>query len=102
MFKISLTEYFIIGIITVISGLIINYIVSKFGIEDSKDNNVFALNKNHWWFWVGLFLIGISIHFIISYIDIKNWQCEKICVNDACKILCIIPINGITDLLVTK
>lgn len=102
MFKISLTECLVIGLITVVSGLIINFIVSKFGNEDSKENNFFAINKEFWWFWLMLFLIGISIHLIISYADIKNWQCEKICTDDVCKIICIIPINGLTDLLVTK
>ena len=102
MFKISLSECFVIGLVTVVSGLIINCIVAKFGNEDSKENNIFALNKGFWWFWLLLFLVGVSIHILISCADIKNWQCEKICADDICKIICIIPINGITDLLVTK
>jgi hypothetical protein len=102
MFKISLTECLIIGIVTVICGFFIQHIVTSYGEEDSKDNNFFCRNKGKIWFYTLLFIIGVSIHVFITYIDIANWECEKVCVDNMCKIICIIPINNITNMLVTK
>jgi len=102
MFKVSLTECIIIGLVTIVCGFIIQYIVTTYGEEDVKDNNIFCRNKNKIWFYLTLFIIGILLHMLISYIDINNWQCEKICKADICNIVCTIPINNITNMLLTK
>ena len=102
MFKISITECIIIGIITLLCGILIQYIVSNYGEDDVKDNNIFCRNNKKIWFYAMLFIIGVFIHLFISYIDIHSWECEKVCVEDLCKIVCIIPINHVTNMLVTK
>ena len=102
MFKISITECVIIGIVAMLCGFLIQYVVSIYGEDDIKDNNFFCQNKKKLWFYLMLFVIGILIHIFITYIDIKNWECEKVCVNNMCKIICIIPINHVTNMLVYK
>lgn len=102
MFKISLTECLIIGLITITCGIIIQYIVATWAEDDIKENNIFCLNKGKLWFWLTLFLIGVGIHLFVTTLDLSSWECQKVCVNDLCKIVCIIPINGLTNLLITR
>lgn len=102
MIKISLTECLVIGFVTVISGVIIQKIVSKFAEEDVASNNLFCNNKYNVSFWLLLFAIGVFIHLIVLYVDVNSWECQKVCTEDVCKIICMIPVNGITELLVTK
>ena len=102
MFKISISECVIIGIITVISGLIIQYIIKNFAEDDIKINNIFVKNKKNIIFWISLFIIGITIHIIITSLDLNSWDCNKVCTNGLCKIVCVIPFNGMTELLLTK
>ena len=102
MFKISISECLIIGIITIISGLIIQYIIKTYAEDDIKINNIFHKNKRNFIFWISLFVIGIAIHIMISTLDVKSWDCNKVCMNGLCKIVCVIPFNGMTELLLTK
>jgi len=102
MIKISLTESFIIGIITIICGLIIQKITDLFGNDIIKEENVFNKYKNYNMFYLFLFIIGILIHIFIQYAEFNEWYCEKKCINDACEILCHLPINAITKLIITK
>jgi hypothetical protein len=102
MIKISIIETLIIGIITIICGLIIEIIIKYYGNENIKHENIFSKNKNNIYFYLLLFLIGISIHIFIKYIEFNKWFCNKVCNNNKCVIICTLPINEFTKLLITK
>lgn len=102
MFRLSLSECLVIGLITIICGLIIQLSIYYLAEEEIKENNIFNKMGKHLWFYILLFLIGVSIHIFISYIDLKNWSCEKVCNKDICNIICTIPINNITSMLLIK
>lgn len=102
MFKLSISECLAIGIITIICGLVIQIVISTCGEEEIKENNLFTRLGKKKWFYIFLFLIGISVHVFVSYLDFKNWSCEKQCVGDICNIICSIPINNLTQLLLIK
>jgi hypothetical protein len=102
MFKISIIETIIIGLVTIICGLFIQIIIDTFGEEEIKENNIFSKNKKSIIFYIILFIIGISIHFLMKYAEVNKWYCEKSCVYDKCEILCHLPINDITNLIITK
>jgi hypothetical protein len=102
MIKISLIETLFIGFITMICGLIIHYIVNNYGNENIKNENIFSKNINNIYFYIILFIIGISIHFFIKYIEFNKWYCKQVCSNDNCVILCTLPINDFTKILITK
>lgn len=101
MFTISLKESVTIGIITALCAIFIQVIVKTFGEEDVQKNNLFYKHKNSCKFYISLFVIGILLHVFIKYIEFDEWYCEKICTNDVCKVLCTLPLNGFTNLLIT-
>jgi len=102
MFRLSITECITIGLITIVCSMIAQVIIINIGEEEIKYNNIFTKFGNNFWFYLLLFIIGMSIHIFISYLDLKNWSCEKQCVNDICNIVCKIPINNLTSLLLVK
>lgn len=102
MFRLSISECLIIGSITILCGFIIQVLISILGEEEIKENNIFSKFGKHLWFYILLFIIGMSIHIFISYLDLKNWSCEKQCIGDICNIICTIPVNGLTQLLLVK
>jgi len=102
MIKISLFESLIIGIITIFCGLFIEKIVNIFGSDEIKETNFFYRYKKSILFYVLLFIIGISIHIFIKYAQINDWYCKKVCDKENCQIMCTLPINGFTQLLITK
>ena len=102
MFRLSITECIFIGIITIVCSMISHIIIANIGEEEIKYNNIFTKFGHYYWFYVLLFLFGIGIHIFISYLDMKNWSCKKQCIDDVCNIICTIPINDLTNLLLVK
>lgn len=102
MFQISILESIIIGIITMICGIIIHIVVNLYGNENIQNNNIFSRNKQNYKFYFLLFIIGILIHFVVKYSEFNQWHCEKICTSEKCEILCKLPINNITELFITR
>jgi hypothetical protein len=102
MLRISLREMLIIGIITIMCGFIIHKIIYKYGSDEIKQTNIFYINRKNWLFYISLFLIGISIHAFIKYAEVQEWYCEKKCIDGVCEVLCHLPINGFTELIITK
>lgn len=102
MFTLSLSESLIIGIITTIAGWIIHKLVYSYGCDEIKESNVFYSNRKNIVFYLGLFVIGVGIHTLVKYAEVNEWYCEKKCVGDVCEVLCHLPINGVTELFITK
>jgi len=102
MLTISLRESIIIGIITISCGFIIHKIIYKYGVDEIKETNIFYKNRKNLLFYIILFIIGILIHIFVKYAEINEWYCEKKCVNDVCEVLCHLPINGFTKLMITR
>lgn len=69
-----LIEAVVVGIITVVVGYIIIWILSYFN-KDAKDINK-EWNKNHI-MELSLFLIGVSIHLLCEASGINSWYCEN-------------------------
>ena len=69
-----LIEAVIVGIITVVVGYIVTWIVSNFN-KDAKDINK-EWNKNHIMELV-LFLTGVCIHLLCEVSGINSWYCEN-------------------------
>lgn len=101
MLSISIKETITIGIITSLMGFIIEYILEKYGHEDIKTNNFFYKNKKNILFYTSLFMIGIAIHLFVKYAQIQSWYCSEQCTDGVCNIVCTIPINSFTKLLIT-
>ena len=68
-----LIEAAVVGIITVVVGYIVIWILSNFN-KDAKDINK-EWNKNHIMELV-LFLTGICIHLLCEVSGINSWYCE--------------------------
>ena len=102
MIKISLKESLIIGIITIFCTLVIQKCIDLFGEDEIKDSNIFTNNRTSIFFYIMVFLIGIIIHIIVKYAKVNEWYCHKQCVDNVCEILCHLPINGITSLIITE
>ena len=102
MLQISLREMLVIGIITIICGFIIHKIIYRYGSDEIKQNNVFYIHRKNWLFYISLFIIGIAIHIFIKYAEMSEWYCEKKCVGDVCEVLCHLPVNGFTNLIITN
>ena len=69
-----LIEAVVVGIITVVVGYIIIWILSYFN-KDAKDINK-EWNKNHIMELV-LFLTGVCIHLLCEVSGINSWYCEN-------------------------
>ena len=69
-----LIEAVVVGIITVVVGYIVIWILSNFN-KDAKDINK-EWNKNHIMELV-LFLTGICIHLLCEVSGINSWYCEN-------------------------
>lgn len=102
MFTISLSESLIIGVITLIAGWIIHKLIYSYGCDEIKETNIFYTNRKNIIFYLGLFIIGVGIHALVKYAEVNEWYCEKKCIGDVCEVLCHLPINGVTELFVTK
>lgn len=98
MFKISLTESIIIGIFTVLMIYIIDYLINFF-TDNNREN--FFHNRTFLIFLL-FFVFGIIIHVLLTYIEFSAWECRKVCDETSCKILCSLPINEFTTLMITK
>ena len=102
MFQLSLSECIIIGLVAIFCGFICQIMINYLAEEEIKESNIITKLSKHLWFYVLLFLIGVSIHIFVSYLDFNNWSCEKVCDKDLCNIICTIPINKLTSLLLLK
>lgn len=102
MFTLSLGESLTIGIITLIAGWVVHMIVYSYGCDEIKDTNIFYVNRKNVVFYLGLFVIGIVIHMLVKYAEVNEWYCEKKCIGDICEVICHLPINGVTELFITK
>ena len=102
MFKLSIIECVLIGTSALISGLFIQKMIELFAEDEIKENNIFVRFGKHYWFYILIFIIGICIHIFVSYLDINNWYCEQQCINNVCNIVCTIPINKLTTILLLK
>lgn len=101
MLTISAKESILIGIVTILCAIIIQSTVYMYGDEDIKTNNLFYKHKKSLLFYLSVFCIGIAMHIFVKYIEYDQWYCEKVCTNDVCKVLCTLPFNGFTKLLIT-
>ena len=101
MITISAKECVLIGIVTILCAFLIQTIILIFGEEDIKEYNLFYKHRNSYTFYSTLFIIGILIHIFIKYIEYNQWYCVKECVNNSCKVLCTLPFNEFTKILIT-
>lgn len=101
MLTISAKESMLIGSVTILCAIIIQFIVYTYGDEDIRESNIFYKHKKSILFYASIFAIGIMIHVFIKYIEYDQWYCEKVCVDEACKVICTLPFNGFTKLLIT-
>ena len=69
-----LIEAAVVGIITVVVGYIVIWILSNFN-KDAKDINK-EWNKNHI-MEIVLFLTGICVHLLCEVSGINSWYCEN-------------------------
>jgi hypothetical protein len=100
MITISAKESIAIGVVTILCAMMIQTIILTFGDEDIRKTNLFYKHKKSIKFYSALFCIGIFIHIFIKYIEYDQWYCEKVCVNNTCKVLCTLPLNGFTNLMI--
>mgnify|MGYP007047823551 CR=1 FL=1 len=101
MITISIKESIIIGSITIICAILIQVIVKAFGDEDIQTSNLFYKHRKSLLFYIILFIVGIIISIFIKYIEYNEWYCQKICTGIDCKVLCTLPLNLFTNLLIT-
>ena len=101
MLTISAKESVLIGIVTILCAVIIQTVVYMYGDEDIRTNNLFYKHKKSMLFYCSVFAIGILTHIFIKYIEYDQWYCEKVCTGTTCKVLCELPFNGFTKLLIT-
>ena len=101
MITISAKESILIGVVTILCALIIQITVSAFGEEDIQDTNLFYKHRKSFKFYSALFVIGILLHIFIKYIEYDQWYCTKVCTGATCKVLCTLPLNGFTELMIT-
>jgi len=69
-----IVEAIAVGIITVVVGYVITWILSNF------DKNASNLNKEwnkHHIMEIALFLTGMSIHLLCEFTGINSWYCEN-------------------------
>ena len=102
MIQISLKESLIIGIITILCTLVIQKFIDLFAEDEIKDSNIFTNNRTSILFYIMVFMIGIVIHTLVKYAQVNEWYCEKQCIDNVCEVVCHLPINGITSLMITK
>ena len=101
MITISLKESIAIGTITIVFAILIQSIVYVFGDEDIKETNLFYKHKKSIIFYITMFIFGLLIHLFVKYIEYDQWFCKKVCKNiNDCKVLCTLPLNGFTNLLI--
>jgi hypothetical protein len=101
MLTISLKESVIIGAVTVLCAILIQIVVKIYGEDEIKTSNIFYKHKKSVKFYSLLFFIGILIHCFVKYIEFDEWFCKKICTNEGCKVICELPFNNFTNLLIT-
>lgn len=101
MLTISAKESVLIGFITILCAVLIQSIVYTYGDEDIFDNNLFYKHKKSMLFYGTIFCIGILMHIFVKYIEYDQWYCQKVCINESCKVICTLPFNGFTKLLIT-
>ena len=101
MLTISLKESILIGLFTILAAIFIHIVVYTFGDEDIREMNLFYKHKKSIMFYSSLFVIGILLHVFIKYIEYDSWYCQKVCDANSCKVLCTLPLNGFTNLLIT-
>lgn len=102
MIILSLKEMILIGSITIIFTLIVITTIYYLGDEDIKRNNILYNSRNRIKFYILLFTIGILLYIGLQTLDINNWYCDKVCDINGCNIICKIPINNITNILLAK
>jgi len=102
MITISLTECIIIGLITILCGFIIEYFIRIYSCKEINNDNLFTYNKKNIMFLISLFVIGILIHIGLTFIEFDQWTCAKVCDLNGCKVLCSLPLNSFTNLLITE
>lgn len=84
-------ESIIIGCITLIIGNLITRLLINFNSYDENENLENLLYKycNSFIFHIMLFLTGVLLHLLLEYIGLEKWYCQKICLKDKCKMVCI-------------
>ena len=75
-----LLEAVVVGILAVIVGTIVGYILGKFS-SNKLPKQCKTWNKNHI-MEISLFFTGFIIHILCEYTGINKWYCKK---GNACK-----------------
>jgi hypothetical protein len=102
MLVLSIYETLTIALITVIFGWITQKLIYIFGHKNIRSNNIFYKNRNSIIFYGTLFLIGVLVHIFVKYAQINEWYCMEKCDDGVCNVICTLPVNGFTKLLITK
>ena len=71
------SEATIIGLITLTLGRIIIELI----IKENQSNNKNNIIKKPRGIYVAFFFTGFLLHFIIEYLGINCWYCDKKCMN---------------------
>ena len=84
-------ESIIIGIITSILGSIVIKTLTKVNSIEKNDclNSFIGKYKKTYMLELSLFFTGILIHLLLEYIGLNKWYCEKKCIKDKCKLVCV-------------
>jgi uncharacterized oligopeptide transporter (OPT) family protein len=102
MLTVSVKEMLIVGSMAIVCVLLLGILLYYIADDDIQRNNVVYNNRYSAGFYVTIILLAIGIYIFINYIEVNKWYCNKICdVNKNCRIICELPINGFTRLLVT-
>ena len=75
---------FIIGIFTIIIGIITEHILCKF---DKKDNCLSRIKIYYSNFIILLFIFGFTVHLFFECSGFESY-CEKKCINNNCSYIC--------------
>tara|TARA_B100001142_G_C14071016_1_gene553574 strand:+ start:114 stop:422 length:309 start_codon:yes stop_codon:yes gene_type:complete len=102
MLTISLKESIFIGVVTIMCAILIQIVVKTYGEDEIQESNIFYKHRKSTKFYLLLFCIGIALHIFVKYIEFDEWYCQKVCTDAGCKVLCTLPLNGFTNLLITE
>ena len=90
MIKLNYRDLLVIALVTLIVSIVSEYYIS---LNEKNDNVLTRLKKNKFKYIFIVSSFGILIHLILSYFRFEEWYCEKVCLEDKCKLICYIPIN---------
>jgi uncharacterized membrane protein len=82
-----LCEYITVSIVSLFFGIIAEKIITYNNKNDNLLTN--TKKKNYIGFAIMLIIFGCLFHYLIEYLGINKWQCEKKCyIDGTCELIC--------------